>query len=74
MTCIHKSYDESKIEDRRKVVAGAIASQRLEGLELDQDTLSDLKSFSDGDSDLAEIRAKIEARFSNVEKSISFDI
>ena len=41
MTRNHKPYDLSSLEDRKHVVAEAIAAQRLEGLEVDPDTLLD---------------------------------
>jgi hypothetical protein len=40
-----------------------MASQRLEGLELDRGTLADLERFSKEKADLPEISARIEARF-----------
>ncbi|UOA16614.1 MULTISPECIES: antitoxin VbhA family protein [Sulfitobacter] len=70
MACTHKSYDETASEDRRTVVASAINSQRLEGLELDVDTLADLDNFISGKIDLAQVKAKIEARFDRLEPSI----
>lgn len=71
MACKHFSYSESDLDDRRQVVASAIASQRLEGLELDPDTLSDFNQFSSGAIDLDEVRARIEARFSPEQNSPS---
>ena len=64
MSCMHKSYKESDIHDRRAVIGSTIASQRIEGLELDDDTAEDFKEFSDGQIDLNEVRSRIEARFS----------
>jgi hypothetical protein len=74
MPCIHKPYDESVREDRRDVVASAIASQRLEGLELDAETLADFDGFVSGQMDLAEVKAKIEARFTGQASSMTFDM
>lgn len=60
----HEKYDLSLQEDRRQVVASAIASQRLSGLEIDPETLADFDGFISGTSDLAEVRLRIKARFS----------
>lgn len=74
MACIHKPYDASVPEDRRDVVASAIASQRLEGLELDTETLADFDGFVSGQIDLAEVRARIETRFAVRDASVTFDM
>lgn len=74
MDCIHKPYDESVLNDRREVIASAINSQRLEGMELDGDTLADFEGFVSGQIDLAQVKAKIEARFDRRESSIAFDM
>lgn len=74
MACVHKPYDESVPEDRREVIASAINSQRLEGMELDGDTLADFDGFVSGQFDLAQVKAKIEARFDRRETSITFDM
>ena len=64
MTCIHKPFDPSVPEDRRHVVAEAITAQRLEGLEVDQDTLLDFEKFCAGQIDLVQLRACVESRWS----------
>ena len=74
MACMHKSYEEADLHDRRSVVASAIASHRVEGLELDIDTSEDFQEFNDGKIDLKEVRSRIEARFRVRELSMSFDI
>ncbi len=74
MACVHKPYDESVPEDRRDVISSAINSQRLEGIELDGDTLADFDGFVSGQFDLAQIKTKIEARFDRRETSITFDM
>lgn len=38
-----KPYDPADPEDRRRVIASAIASQRAEGLEPDRESLADLE-------------------------------
>jgi hypothetical protein len=63
MACIRKPYDESVPEDRRDVIASAINSQKLEGLELDSETLANLDGFISGQIDLAQVKSKIVARF-----------
>ena len=60
---MHKSYDEADLRDRRAVIASAIASQRVEGLELDAETRRDFNEFTDGLIDLNEVRSRIETRF-----------
>jgi len=52
--------DEQK---RREVVASAIASQRLEGLELDTESYADFQLFVSGKIGLDEVRRRIENRF-----------
>jgi len=74
MSCMQKSYEETDLHDRRAVIASAIASQRIEGLELDADTSGDFKEFSEGLIDLNEVRSRIEARFTVQEPSSAFDI
>ena len=63
MACMHKKYNPADQEDRRKVIASAIASQRLEGLELDNESLSDLDEFVAGTIDLNELRERAQVRF-----------
>jgi hypothetical protein len=57
MTCIHKPYDTSSPTDRRYAMAEAIAAQRLAGLEIDPDTISDFEKFCAGQIDLLQLRA-----------------
>lgn len=63
MACMHKPYNPADSEDRRRVIASAIASQRIEGLELDDDSLADLDEFVAGTMALSEVRERAEARF-----------
>lgn len=50
-------------ERRREVVASAIASQRIEGLELDAESYADFQRFVIGEIGLDEVRRRIENRF-----------
>lgn len=72
MTCSHKPYSETDLDDRRDVVASALESQRLEGLELDPETLEDFEAFKAGRIDLKDVRSKIEARFHSRKSSSAF--
>lgn len=53
--------EQERIE-RRASVENAIATQRLEGLEVDQATVADLDSYARGEMDLATARARTLAR------------
>lgn len=50
-------------EGRRQVIASAIASQRIEGLELAPEDTADLDRYVTGEISLAELRTRIEARY-----------
>ena len=63
MACTHKPYDPADPEDRRRVIASAIASQRVEGLEPDRESLADLEEFITGTIDLTEVRARAAERY-----------
>lgn len=69
MTCTHKPFDLSVAEDRRHVVAEAIAAQRLDGLDVDPDTLLDFEKFCSGQIDLVQLRANVEIRWVRSDKS-----
>lgn len=63
MACMHKPYNPENSEDRRRVITSAIASQRLEGLELDDESLADLDEFIAGTVDLNEVKERALARY-----------
>lgn len=50
-------------EGRCQVIASAIASQRIEGLELAPGDAADLDRYVTGEISLAELRTRIEARY-----------
>lgn len=52
--------DEQK---RSEVVASAIASQRIDGLELDAESFADFQRFVSGEIGLDEVRRRIQNRF-----------
>ncbi|MCE4302531.1 TrfB-related DNA-binding protein [Xanthomonas hortorum pv. vitians] len=54
--------DEHEIEDRRRAVANAIASQRLEGLEVDAQTRAELDQVALGELEPADVIASIRRR------------
>jgi hypothetical protein len=58
-----RHYDHANQEDRRRVIASAIASQRIEGLEPDRESLADLEEFITGTIDLTEVRARAAVRY-----------
>lgn len=45
MPCTHKPHDHDNRDDRRRAVAGAIASNRIERLEPDAESLADLEEY-----------------------------
>lgn len=61
--CTPRHYDHANQEDRRRVIASAIASQRIEGLEPDRESLADLEEFITGTIDLTEVRARAAVRY-----------
>ncbi|PNV26416.1 antitoxin VbhA family protein [Xanthomonas citri] len=54
--------DAHEIEDRRRAVANAIASQRLEGLEVDAQTRAELDQVARGELEPADVIASIRRR------------
>ena len=52
-------------EDRRLVVLEAVANIQLSGLELEADTQADCDQYVAGSLSLAEVRDRIEARYSH---------
>ncbi|CAZ15863.1 antitoxin VbhA family protein (plasmid) [Xanthomonas albilineans] len=54
--------DEREIENRRRAVANAIASQRLEGLEVDAETQAELERVALGELEPADVIASIRRR------------
>jgi hypothetical protein len=49
---------ESERAKRRATVANAIATQRLEGLTVNPETVADLNSFANGDMDIETARRR----------------
>ncbi|QSQ54791.1 antitoxin VbhA family protein (plasmid) [Xanthomonas translucens pv. undulosa] len=54
--------DAHEIEDRRRAVANAIASQRLEGLKVDAQTQAELERVALGEMEPADVIASIRRR------------
>jgi hypothetical protein len=54
--------DTNEIEQRRRAVANAIASQRLEGLEVDAQTQAELNLVALGELEPADVIASIRQR------------
>ncbi|TCP61452.1 hypothetical protein EV663_105170 [Rhodovulum bhavnagarense] len=69
--CTHKPYDHDNQDDRRRAVAGAIASNRAEGLEPDAESLADLEEYVVGAIDLADVRTRAAARYFGQEATCS---
>ena len=72
MACKHKKYDPADPEDRRRVIASAVASQNIEGLELDQESMDDLSAFVSGELSIKEIKDRALARFTVPDPSSDF--
>lgn len=53
---------EREIEERRRQVSNALASQRLEGIEPDEQTVEDLNRFAVGKLELADVIDRLNAR------------
>lgn len=49
---------EDELTKRHATVANAIANQRLEGLELDSETIADLQSWARGEIELSTARER----------------
>jgi hypothetical protein len=49
-------------KDRQRAVDNAVASQRLEGLEVDAETIADMHRIADGDATVDEVINKIKMR------------
>jgi putative toxin-antitoxin system antitoxin component (TIGR02293 family) len=60
---------EHELAGRRATVANAIATQRLEGLELDPDTVADLESWARGELELTTARERALIRIEAVRLS-----
>ncbi|KMJ45026.1 hypothetical protein AB204_11185 [Xenorhabdus khoisanae] len=58
---------QSEIEERQHHVSNAIASQRLEGIEPDIQTLEDLNRFASGDLELSDVLFRLQERTRRVE-------
>lgn len=54
--------DKRELAERREAVANAIATQRLEGLEVDAQTLADLDRVLRGELDLADVLRHLRER------------
>lgn len=63
MSCMHEKYNPADPEDRRRVIASAVASQLVEGLELDDESLADLEKFVSGAMSLSDVKKSALARF-----------
>jgi hypothetical protein len=63
MPCTHKPHDHDNRDDRRRAVAGAIASNRIERLEPDAESLADLEEYVVGAIDLAEVSAHAASKY-----------
>lgn len=74
MTCLKKTYDHQNRDSRRDVIASVIASQRIEGVDFDEESLSDLNSFVEGAIGMDEVYARARARFIAPYNGSSFDI
>ena len=57
---------EHEIEERRYHVSNALASQRLEGIEPDLQTVEDLTLFSSGNLEIVDVLARLRARTERV--------
>lgn len=49
-------------KERQRAVDNAVASQRLEGLEVDSETIADMRRIADGDATVNEVIDKIKKR------------
>ena len=60
-------YSDQELEIRYQAIDYVIASQRLEGLELDACTIEDLKCEARGEMTMDEVRAHVFERLKNGE-------
>ena len=58
---------KQQIADRKRSVASAIASQHLEGIAQDQETLADLERFAQGGLEISDVLARLHHRTKRVE-------
>lgn len=54
--------DEREIAARREAVANAVATQRLEGLEPDPQTIAELERAARGEIEVADVLARLRER------------
>ncbi|WP_412058717.1 antitoxin [Bartonella sp. DGB2] len=62
---MHHKVTEQELKARRRNVDNAIASQRLEGLEVDPVTTAELYKFAAGELELHEIEHSIRSRIAS---------
>lgn len=62
---MHHKVTEQELKARRRNVDNAIASQRLEGLEVDPVTTAELYQFAAGELDSSEVLRRIHARIAS---------
>lgn len=53
---------KQQIADRKRSVASAIASQHLEGIAPDQETLADLEHFAQGGLEISDVLVRLQHR------------
>lgn len=53
---------DREVEERRRQVSNAVASQRLEGIEPDEQTVEDLNRFASGELEIAEVIDRLKGR------------
>jgi len=58
---------KQQIADRKRTVASAIASQHLEGIAPDRETLADLERFVQGKLEISDVLARLQHRTKRVE-------
>lgn len=53
---------KQQIADRKRNVASAIASQKLEGIAPDRETLADLERFAQGGLEISDVLVRLHSR------------